>query len=129
MRVLRCAWPLAGVLFVSLAGAEIVRADEPRSGGEAEGELQAPAPISIRIFGRTWCLGQPVDTTCDILLPLGEPAATPAFTAPSAAVTPDAKVESGSQGGSLQQLLDRVKRLFGGDQPTAPGAAAPPASG
>ncbi|HEU5059935.1 MAG TPA: hypothetical protein VFU21_25565 [Kofleriaceae bacterium] len=75
MRVLRCAWPLAGVLLVSLASAEIAWADDRDESTAAAAAVSSKAPgtetgSTFRLLGKTWCLGaQPVTAVCDVTLP------------------------------------------------------------
>ena len=109
MRALRRTWPLASILFVTLAGAEIASAEKTSSTAPTATTVQA-RPVSLRLLGRTWCLGQPPATTCDVRLPL--------VTAPrEAAATPAAAPASAD--GPFHRVLRRMKELFGGTQPTA----------
>ena len=105
MRVLRRSWPLASILFVTLAGAEIASADKDSTTPVA-GEVR---PFSMRLFGRTWCLGQPPGVTCDVKLP---PEAPPREApAREASVAPAA---SPAGDGPFDRVMRRMKELFGG---------------
>lgn len=112
MRVLRRTWPLAGVLFVTLASAGTAWGD----GGQAAPDRSATAATagqidtSFRLFGKTWCLaGQPHATPCDFTLP-----ASPA-PAPAATATGERPVD---------RFMTALRRLFGGSPEASTTAAA-----
>jgi hypothetical protein len=113
MRVLRCAWPLAGVLLVSLASAEIAWADDrDESTAAAAVSSKAPGPETgptFRLLGKTWCLGaQPVTTVCDVTLP----------------ERPAAEAQTGER--PLERFFAAVRRIFtgsAGETATATGPA------
>ncbi len=110
MRVLRRAWPLAGALFVTLAGADIA------TGGPAN---TVPAPDraaadqsdgpTFHLFGKTWCFGQaPHAVACDVTVPAAQ----------SRTVT----TQQTSSDRPIDKLMATLRRLFTGS-PTAPSSA------
>lgn len=109
MRVLRRTWPLASILFVTLAGAEIASADDTSTTSTTSTARTAASearPVSLRLLGRTWCLGEPPGVTCDVRLPLATPDARSAAVAPAAnqAITDR----------PFHRFLRRMKQLFEG---------------
>jgi hypothetical protein len=110
MSELRRTWPLASILFVTLAGADIASADKASSSSPATPTATATTtaeakPVSLRLFGRTWCLGQPPAVTCDVRLPPAAPEAR------EAAVTPAADPATADR--PFHRFLQRMKQLFG----------------
>jgi hypothetical protein len=117
MRVLRRAWPLAGVLFVSLASTEVAWGEgrQPAPDLRPAASVDGGLDTSFRLFGKTWCLGgQPHAAVCDFTLPDAAPVTT-AEPAGPAAERP------------LDRFLAALRRMFG-DAPTATTTATGPAA-
>jgi hypothetical protein len=102
MRVLRCAWPLAGALFVTLASADIASAG-PAPGAPTPDQVAAGQTdgTSFQLFGRTWCFGRaPHAVPCDYTVPAAE-----ANKSPTAQVASDRP---------LERVMTALRRLFTG---------------
>jgi hypothetical protein len=120
MRVLRCAWPIAGVLLVSLASAGTAWGEGNQPAAELRPAAAAGAErdTSFRLFGKTWCLGEQSNAArCDFMLPAREAAASEQAGQPASAAGE----------GSLDRFLTALRRMFGGsatESATATGPAA-----
>jgi len=117
MRVLRRAWPLAGVLFVSLATTEVAWGEgrQPAPDLRPAASVDGERDTRFRLFGKTWCLGgQPHAAACDFTLPAAAPGPT---TEPAGVATE----------GPLDRFQAALRRVFGG-APTSTTTATGPAA-
>ena len=112
MRVLRCAWPLAGALFVTLASADIaaagpagpVQSPDRASAGQTEGP-------TFHLFGKTWCFGAgPHAVPCDYAVPADDSMKT--------------STPQDSSDRPLDKVMTVLRRLFTGS-PDAPASGGP----